>query len=82
MDMEENISFGLNHHMNSNSKWTRYYYLLTTSLITQRLGKSWNFQRLPSTSNCAFYIPLRRVEPANNLIGVRAGLLSPLNQTL
>jgi hypothetical protein len=33
----------LNHHMNSNSKSTRHYYLLTTSLIT--LGKSWNFQR-------------------------------------
>lgn len=35
----------LNHHMNSNSKSTRYCYLLTTSQITLRLGKSWNFQR-------------------------------------
>ncbi|WP_223526359.1 hypothetical protein [Pseudomonas sp. BF-B-26] len=35
----------LNSHMNSNSKSTRYYYLLTTNLITLRLGKSWNFQR-------------------------------------
>ena len=35
----------LNHHMSSNSKSTRYYYLLTTSLITLRLGKSWNFPR-------------------------------------
>jgi len=33
----------LNHHMNSNSKSTRYYYLLTTNLITLRLGKPWNF---------------------------------------
>ncbi|VVO65424.1 hypothetical protein PS900_01016 [Pseudomonas fluorescens] len=32
-------------HMNSNSKSTRYYYLLTTNLITLRLGKSWNFPR-------------------------------------
>jgi hypothetical protein len=37
----------LNHHMNSNSKSksTCYYYLLTTNLITLRLGKSWSFQR-------------------------------------
>jgi len=35
----------LNHHMNSNSKSTRYYYLLTTNLITLRRGKPWNFPR-------------------------------------
>ena len=35
----------LSQHMNSNSKSTCYYYLLTTSLITLRLGKSWNFPR-------------------------------------
>jgi len=35
----------LNHHMNSNSKSTCYYYLLTTNLITLRLGKTWNFPR-------------------------------------
>ncbi len=33
----------LNHYMNSNSKSTRYY-LLSTSLITLRLGKSLKFQ--------------------------------------
>ncbi|WP_414868218.1 hypothetical protein [Pseudomonas sp. IT-194MI4] len=33
----------LNDHMNSNSKSTRYYYLLTIQLLTHRLGKSWQF---------------------------------------
>ncbi|WLI07053.1 hypothetical protein PSH66_01615 [Pseudomonas sp. FP597] len=33
----------LNHHMNSNSKSTRYYYLLTVRLLAHRLGKSWRF---------------------------------------
>lgn len=66
-----------NHHMNSNSKSTRYYYLLTTSLITLRLGKSWSFQRLPNASNCALCTPHWQIEPANDLIGIRADLLSP-----
>lgn len=33
----------LNHHMNLNSKSTRYYYLLTVRLLAHRLGKSWRF---------------------------------------
>ena len=33
----------LNHPKNSNSKSTRYYYLLTIQLLTLRLGKSWQF---------------------------------------
>ncbi|MBC2689797.1 hypothetical protein [Pseudomonas kielensis] len=41
----KHLAWFLNHHMNSSSKSTRYYYLLTTNLITLRLGKFWSFQR-------------------------------------
>lgn len=35
----------LNQQKNQRKKPTRYYYLLTMRLLTNRLGKSWRFKR-------------------------------------
>ncbi|WP_434608307.1 hypothetical protein J3P80_01725 [Pseudomonas sp. D2-30] len=35
----------LNQHLNHRAKSTRYYYLLTMHLITDRLGKPWKLNR-------------------------------------
>ncbi|WLH13108.1 hypothetical protein PSH58_01725 [Pseudomonas hefeiensis] len=41
----KHLAWFLNHHLNRRTESTRYYYLLTTNLITLRLGKSWDFKR-------------------------------------
>ncbi|MEA1032283.1 hypothetical protein T3A99_27310 [Pseudomonas sp. N-137] len=42
---QKHLDWFLNHHLNRRTESTRYYYLLTTNLITLRLGKSWDFKR-------------------------------------
>ncbi|WP_223473861.1 hypothetical protein [Pseudomonas sp. BF-B-27] len=41
----KHLDWFLNHHMKQHAESTRYYYLLTISRITFRLGKSWHFNR-------------------------------------
>jgi hypothetical protein len=41
----KHLAWFLNQHLNQHAKSTRYYYLLTTHLLTLRLGRSWQFKR-------------------------------------
>lgn len=41
----KHLAWFVNHHIDCHSKLSRYYYLLTISHITFRLGKSWDFHR-------------------------------------
>ena len=38
---QKHLTWILNHHLNQQTQSTRYYYLLTTRLITLRLGQPW-----------------------------------------
>ncbi|MGR3994507.1 hypothetical protein [Pseudomonas sp. 1121_17] len=40
---QKHLEWFLNHHVSVLTESTRYYYLLTSRLITRRLGKPWNF---------------------------------------
>lgn len=42
---QKHLGWFLNHHVSQHAESTRYYYLLTTHMLTLRLGKSWQFKR-------------------------------------
>jgi hypothetical protein len=41
----KHLAWFLNHHVDQHAESTCYYYLLTMRLLTNRLGKSWQFDR-------------------------------------